>query len=118
MRDGRGNSEIHFTRLLSQGLVRRSDDFAQHPLRVSRPYKATTKSRKRDVSARYSALQDPHPPPPNSILEFGQTQGPLPPNLGEVPKAEGVKAGGTTRRPLVLQMDRGRILFRTGGATC
>ena len=32
-------------------------------------------------------------------------------NFGEVPKAEGVKAGGTTRRPLVLQMDRGRILF-------
>ncbi len=24
-----------------------------------------------------------------------------------------MKAGGTTRRPLVLQMDRGRILFRT-----
>ena len=31
----------------------------------------------------------------------------------EVPakRAVGVKAGGTTRRPLVLQMDRGRILF-------
>jgi len=24
-----------------------------------------------------------------------------------------MKAGGTTRRPLVLQMDRGRILFQT-----
>ena len=24
-----------------------------------------------------------------------------------------MKAGGTTRRPLVLQLDRGRILFRT-----
>jgi hypothetical protein len=58
VRDGRGNSEIHFTRLLSQGLVKRSDDF-------SRPYNATkvatTKSRKRDVSARYSALQGPLP---------------------------------------------------------
>jgi len=29
-----------------------------------------------------------------------------------------MKAGGTTRRPLVLQMDRGRILFRTELQPC
>jgi hypothetical protein len=42
------------------------------------------RSRKRDASARYSALQG---------------------------SSNTAKAGGTTRRPLVLQMDRGRILF-------
>ena len=137
MRDGGQSSEIHFTSalrgesliegtLLSEGLMKRSDDF-------SRPYQATTpalvggarevattKSRKRDASARYSAIQDTPPASPKFEVNFGLANEHLP-DLGEVARRRrngGGKAGGTTRRPLVLQMDRGRILFRTGGAPC
>jgi hypothetical protein len=99
--------------------MKRSDDF-------SRPYKApkvaTTKSRKRDASARYSAIQGPlrplrGAPPPNAKPDLGLAYQLPQSHLGR-PGGGTAKAGGTTRRPLVLQMDRGRILFRTGGAPC
>jgi len=78
VRDGRISSEIHFTRLLSQGLVKCSDDFPDtvRQDRCSHLQKATevatTKSRKRDVSARYSASQEaPSLPPSKFCVEFG-----------------------------------------------
>jgi hypothetical protein len=97
--------------------MKRSDDF-------SRPYKATkvatTKSRKRAAGARYSAIQGPlrlrHLPHMRNQIWGWHTN-----FLNRIwgrPGGGTAKAGGTTRRPLVLQMDRGRILFRTGGAPC
>ncbi len=71
------------------------------------------RNRKRDVSARYSAIQGPLPASPNSYRIWAGMKSLL--NLG---RRVGAKAGGTTRRPLVLQMDRGRILIPHGGATC
>ena len=72
MRGGRADSEIHFIDVALAGT------------------RKVWRSRKRDVSARYSAIQ------------------------GGLMTA---KAGGTTRRPLVLQTDWGRILFDDGQST-
>ena len=95
MRDGRQDSEIPFTEVSLAGV---GDAFGVTYC-------------KRDASARYSALQDPHPASPKLIFRFWVGNRSSPIEFGGGDMAEGVKAGGTTRRPLVLQMDRGRILF-------
>ena len=95
MRGDQPNGEIHFAFALAGIHV------------VTTSVVPATTNCKRDASARYSALQDPHPASPKFDLKFGLVPKLPLSNLGEVPKAEGVKAGGTTKRPFVLHMDEG-----------
>ena len=103
MRGSRSDREIHFTEVALAGIhikrYRKRD--VQRPLQRNPrdPLLASPKFETRIGVGKYT--------PP---IEFGG---------GARFAGSGGKAGGTTRRPLVLRMDWGRILLNAlGGATC